>query len=111
MVECLEVAIDGREVIAAAQCSDGGLTPSEPVLGCDPLPEVPGDEVCSGAVVPLCCGVPVCGALVPGDVAPGVWARASSCSGAAVPPVRVGAVVAGGAVTGGVISALSLIHI
>ena len=105
MVECLEVAIDGREVIAAAQCSDGGLPPSELELGCDPLPEVPGEEVWSGAAVPFCCGVPVCGAV-------GAGRRRARRLGEGLVLLRSGRAAGargsggtGGAVTGSVVSA------
>jgi hypothetical protein len=53
VVEGLEVGVDGREVIAARQCSDGGL-PGSPPPDCAPLPAELEGAVCWGASVPLC---------------------------------------------------------
>jgi len=73
VVEVLEVAVDGGEITAGAQCSDGGLPLSEPAPDCEPVPVAPEDDW-SGAAVSLGVPpVPEAGALVPGDVVPGVW--------------------------------------
>jgi hypothetical protein len=94
VIEVLEVAIDGAEVIDARQCSEGGAVGS-PVPPCAPVPVEPEGVPAPGAVVPPCGGVPVAGgAAVPGSVVvPGDWVTGSCWSGAVTPPVRVGAVV------------------